>query len=247
MHNYLAYIFTATSNKKYALNSGGYKVTEVQTYGIGWSDTYSPNYHGEFEINPEIGTHPVFVVYLTNDEWYDQLYLDPELYIEAASTRFDNNYDIILFPGPELEWDPSSSLITEELLDLLLVVGGSEIGLAGDWEDLGGPSSKNHGFDVLAGFTGYRSDHYGKAGSYSDNHLVVTGGNPIARLESGAMDNIFQHELSHCYGAYDRWDWEIWDGQPSVMSYPTGLTWLNHWGYTDHDIIYNRRDQFDHL
>jgi len=77
------------------------------------------------------------------------------------------------------------------------------------------------------------------------NNLVVTGGNPLGRILSGDLDNVFQHELSHCYDAKDRWDWEFWDWQPSIMSKPFGFIGFNHWGLTDQDIIESNSDQFD--
>jgi hypothetical protein len=253
VHDYLDYYFTAQSGKKYAFNGGWFNVTEVYAYdnswpGQEWSDSYYPNLtEGDFVVGVEPGTHPVFVICLTNDEWYDYPYLEPSLYIEAASARFEHDYDIELHTLHEFEWDPPSDASTSELLELSKEKAGDDLKLSGKWKNQGGPHPDNHGFDVLAGFTGYRSDHYGRAGGYSANHLVVTGGNAVARLESNAIDNVFQHELSHCYGAGDpeRWDWEIWDGHPSVMSRPLGVTMCNNWGYTDHDVIYDRRDQFD--
>ena len=131
-----------------------------------------------------------------------------------------------------------------ELLFLLKEEGGDALGLGGDWTGRAGTHSDNHGFDVLAGFTGYRSDHFGTVLA-PNNFLVVTGGNNLVRILSLWMDNIFQHELSHCYNAEDRDDWDLEDGHPSVMSLPLGLLIFNHWGYTDHDIIDSNRDQFD--
>ncbi|MFX0122637.1 MAG: hypothetical protein ACFFAE_03310, partial [Candidatus Hodarchaeota archaeon] len=145
--------------------------------------------------------------------------------------------------GP-MAWDPPDNYTTVELLTQLRIDAGDKLKLSGDWESTGGTHADNHGFDVAAGFTGYWSDSVGRAGSYSDNHLVVTGGDILELLDS-QVENIFQHELSHCYGAIDRWDWEIFDGQPSVMSKPFGLFTYNNWGWTDYDIMDLRRGQFD--
>ncbi|MHA1966969.1 MAG: hypothetical protein ACW964_04120 [Candidatus Hodarchaeales archaeon] len=40
--------------------------------------------------------------------------------------------DIILIPGPELTWSPSSDLTTDELLEFLREERGDELGLIDD-------------------------------------------------------------------------------------------------------------------
>ena len=230
-------------SKHFAFNKGTWTTDCVKGIINGYGSYETSFYTDSISVTIPAGTHPVFVVYCTNDKWYDY-YLDPASYIEAASSHFENNYDIILHPGSEFTWAPSSDKTTQELLDFLIEEGGDALGLNGDWIGQAGTHPNNHGFDVLAGFTGYRSNHCGMAPA-PGNYLVVTGGNSLIRLLKGSMDNLFQHELSHCYDAEDRWDWDLLDGHPSVMSKPIGFLKYNYWGYTDHDIIESNSDQFD--
>ncbi|MHA2298897.1 MAG: hypothetical protein ACXAEU_10215 [Candidatus Hodarchaeales archaeon] len=75
---------------------------------------------------------------------------------------------------------------------------------------------------MVIGFTGHWSNHVGRAGGYASNYAVVTHGSWVHGnwLADNQVENIVQHETSHLYGAYDRNDWEWWDGQPSVMDTP---------------------------
>ena len=252
VHDYLNPMYTSNDgNSRYALNMGTFTVTEVFTYGSrmgggGWHDYYYPSVsEGEFLVFVEPGTHPVFIAYFANTKWYSEGYSDPATKITEASGYFSSYFWVTLLPiSNSLYWYPNPSSPTPQLLTELRVRAGIVLGLTGNWIYIDGTHPDNHGFDVVAGFTGYWSDHVGRAGK---NYLVVTGGSTIYgnRLNDPEVENIFQHELSHCYGAKDRWDWEFWYGQPSVMSKPTGLFFYNTWGWIDDLIIWSSRDQFD--
>ncbi|MFW9777933.1 MAG: hypothetical protein ACFFE8_03685 [Candidatus Heimdallarchaeota archaeon] len=86
------------------------------------------------------------------------------------------------------------------------------------------------------------SDHSGRAGN---NKFVVTKGTFGVIVHDSTMDNLVQHEASHMYGALERWDWEWWLGQPSVMSKPTGLYNADHCGWADLIRMEPGEGQFD--
>jgi len=252
VHDYLSPMFTSNDGlSRYALNTGTFTVTEVYTYGSrlfggGWNDYYYPSVsEGEFLVSVQPGTHPVFIAYFANSKWWSEGYSDPATKITEASRYFSSCYSVTLLPMPySLYWYPPSYYTTSQLLTNLRIKAGDVLGLTGNWMLIDGTHPDNHGFDVVAGFTGYWSDHVGAAGK---NYLVVTGGSTIYgnRLNDPEVENVFQHELSHCYGAKDRWDWEFWYGQPSVMSKPLGMFLFNHWGWIDYNIMHPRRGQFD--
>jgi hypothetical protein len=250
VHDYLVPIFTADqSNKIYAFNGGSFKLSKVKAGGSGmggaWQDEFEPRYPFErdFDVNIQSGTHRVFIVYLFNNQWLTAGFSEPSTKIYEASQYFWDYYTVLTIPinYGSMDWDPPDGYTTQELLDQLRIDTKDKLGLTRDWSVTRGTHADNHGFDVAAGFTGYWSDHFGYA---TKNHLVVTGGHVLPLYDS-QVENMFQHELSHCYKAEDRWDYELWYGQPSVMSKPGGLFECNNWGWVDYDIMYPRRGQFD--
>lgn len=70
----------------------------------------------------------------------------------------------------EFEWNPSSGTDTNNLLNYLReTVTLNSLGFI--WysnpnENDPGIDPRNHGFDICSGFTGYYSDHVGKANSH---------------------------------------------------------------------------------
>jgi len=193
--------------------------------------------------------HNVLVVYFTNSQWYTEGYANPATKITEASTYFSNAFSVTLHPVLELSWDPDPETFCEDLMIELKEIAGDMLHLASDWNypnPSDGTDPDNHGFDVCAGFTAHWSDHVGM-GEKPGNVVVITGGSRMYgnRLNDPEVENIFQHESSHCYGADDHLDFETWDDQPSVMSKPIGLFFFNNWGYSDYAIMYTRRGQFN--
>ncbi|MFX1506638.1 MAG: hypothetical protein ACFFDC_11095 [Promethearchaeota archaeon] len=228
----------------FAWNAGSYYIDLVTARcAEGAFDTRGTDY--EFNVNVESETHKVFIAYFVNNQWYSQGKSDPGEKITEASQYFWNVYGVNLHPlSSPMAWNPPDGYNCSQLIDRLEIDAGQFLGLTGDWKSAGGTHIDNHGFDVVAGFTGYWSDHVGMA-IMNRNRLVVTGGSTIYgnKLYDSQVDNIFQHELSHCYGAEDRYDWDYY----SVMSKPTGLFNVNNWAWVDYDIMYPHRDQFDGL
>ncbi|MFW9779716.1 MAG: hypothetical protein ACFFE8_12750 [Candidatus Heimdallarchaeota archaeon] len=241
VHDYLDFAFTATSGRKFAFNKGNYRIRTVKASGPGWVHYNSPN--ADFQVLIPSGAHPVFVVVFKNQEWSNAGYLPPSIYIYQASARFEYWFDIDLIVAFELTWTPTPEASSTALLNELSGTATQALQLPQAWDDQPYTVSGHHGFDVIAGFTGYLSDHSGRAGN--SRFVVAKGGIGEAIVPGISMDNLVQHEASHMYGALERWDFEVWLGQPSVMSKPWGLYNADHWGWADLILMEPREGQFD--
>jgi hypothetical protein len=261
VHDYLANVFTASS-KWFALNTGTYKVVNVHAEGAGmggfWSDEYTPSTsQGEFLVQTPSNWHPVFVLSLTSSHWRTTYGHDSAYYIDQASSRFETMFNIELIPAVELTLSPLSTWTTNILLTKSRETAGDLLGINKIWDySTDGTDKWNHGFDLLAAFTGYFSDHCGRS---RYNFLVYTRGNnwgniPYTTVFSDNLDNVFQHEISHNFNAQDRSDF-VWVGSPlymyiflpNVMSKPTGFLSRTDWNSEDQDLIDNNNGIFDEI
>ncbi len=208
--------------------------------------------------------HRVFIVSL-NDNWEyrnDEVFRkNPMIYIKNASTYFEKDLGIKLIPILELIWQPTTTEYPS-VYDYAKQIAGEGLDLEGDWEVFYGKSLNNHGFDFLSCFSNQTSDHFGFAFLNSniafhfaqsrelDNYLEFSFSIPDEWAE-----NIFQHEISHDFGALDR-DRAIYP--PSVMSKPytaeqaladlaIGKLWsqVNNWLLEDILLMLANREMFD--
>lgn len=228
--------------------------TEVTEY----SDVYLDN------ISVISYEHRVFIVTL-NDNWEyrnDEVFRkNPMVYIRNASTYFEKDLGIKLIPILELIWQPATTEYPG-VFDYAKQFAGETLDLGGDWEVFYGRSLSNNGFDFLSCFSNQTSDHYGFAFLNSniafhfaqsrelENYLGFSFSMPDEWAE-----NIFQHEISHDFGALDR-DRAIY--APSVMSKPYTVEqaladlaisklWsqVNNWLLDDILLMLANREMFD--
>ena len=164
-HDYLDYIFTATSGKMYTLSkSEDYRVTKATASGTdswgSWTDSIYPTFsQGQFAVTIESGTHPVFVVHMVDqafrdnfdeDGYFDHIEdVDFELSDETSTdllTEFDIDFISTVFTW-EVSSDDPVQLFIEIQSDAKDVLK-----LSNNW-DKGSSGTRwgNHGFDMLFG------------------------------------------------------------------------------------------------
>ncbi|MHA2245036.1 MAG: hypothetical protein ACXADY_08710 [Candidatus Hodarchaeales archaeon] len=212
VHDYLDYLFKASSNKKYGLNKGDYKVTRVVVYGDGWSDSEFPGSEGEFDVTIQSGTHPVFVAHLVdqafrNSHDEDEIFNDLEdwiIYVDGAVWTLKNYFGID-FHSYVFSWTATSpydpDALWEELVDE--AAGDNALGLStSEWDhSSGGTQATNHGFDILFGHAWHYNTKDTTVGKGMYNAGVVVRGYKYwifyRSLES--LDRINMHEVLHTY------------------------------------------------
>ncbi|MHA1708174.1 MAG: hypothetical protein ACTSYV_03750 [Candidatus Heimdallarchaeaceae archaeon] len=217
-------------------------------------------YLDDFSI--ESYEHRVFVVVL-NDFWEwkgnETIRKNPIKTIEETSCFFEKNLGIKLLPILELKWHPNSTKM-DIVDDLALKATKKGLKLEENWEISNGRSKRNNGFDLLACFSNQTSEHYGFA-YYRMNvafHFAQSeelGEYSWLSIIDEWAENLAQHEISHNFGALDRYRPE---DPPSVMTKPTtaeqaladfttNRLWLqlNNWLFEDIKLMIENRGMFD--
>lgn len=217
-------------------------------------------YLDDFSI--ESYEHRVFVVVL-NDFWEwkgnETIRKNPIKTIEETSCFFEKNLGIKLLPILELKWHPNSTKM-DIVDDLALEATKKGLKLKEYWEIFNGRSKRNNGFDLLACFSNQTSEHYGFA-YYRMNvafHFAQSeelGEYSWLSIIDEWAENLAQHEISHNFGALDRYRPE---DPPSVMTKPTtaeqaladfitNKLWLqvNNWLFEDIKLMIENKGMFD--
>lgn len=169
---------------------------------------------------------PVFIVN-ANNHWHgyatDNLYFErPSFYLEQVNTRFLHTFNITLIEVEEVEFEFPSSSDLFQLINTANVAVGDSLNLENNtWNAGKGPQVGNAGIDIELVFTNRTMDHLGIViGMEGEAYNIAvnargSGYEGNYRLLSSMADNLIQHELSHIFGAPDRW---TSDGPASIMS-----------------------------
>ncbi|NHJ47506.1 MAG: hypothetical protein FK733_06950 [Asgard group archaeon] len=242
VHDYINKMFQAPSSlKRFAFNSGRFHITEVFAYGYGWggywSDYFTPaTSYGEFDVDVQSGTHPVYVVHLRDSDHISEFgssdFLDGvevRQFISGIESTTTIDLFKINFFSLELTWTPTQYDLQYLYYQQAKMNGGSFLGLQNEqsgninWQmetDTNGVHTWNHGYDLLIGSSGQPnyvdSGEPNRAGQavWTGNYLIVMDGWYkywwyYADYNKDTMKRITLHEIFHTYSAYDlgAWTW----------------------------------------
>jgi hypothetical protein len=176
VHDYINYFFQApSSSKRFAFNSGTFHITEVFADGSGmggyWSDYFTPSTsYGEFDVNVQSGTHPVFVVHLRDSYFTSEFgsgdflnivenheFTHPPPPYPIGGTSDTKTYFKIDFHSLLLSWTPTQYDLQYLYWNQVRQNAKTELGLTVNWRgSIGakGTEDDNHGFDLLIGSSG---------------------------------------------------------------------------------------------
>jgi hypothetical protein len=237
IHDYLAIFFTDEgTNMTFAFNSGDYETLEVYAEGGGnWSDSYTPSTgEGEFEVEVQAGTHPVFVVHLRDSEFineFEENVTEDTTYMDllenhnftwqdsttTAKTLFGIDFHTLNF-----NWTPEENDL-EFLYETQLNDDAGELLGCGVWVKRNGSVGtdyNNHGFDLVIGSSGEQNlvDSPLEIATCSaqmyGNYIVTMAGwelFPIGGIiyNGAQMQLAFLHEVFHTYDAEHTGPWYI--------------------------------------
>jgi hypothetical protein len=182
-----------------------------------------------------------------NDEL---LFREPEYYLSQVSTRFENALNVTFVIVAMVNFESTSGSDLFLLADEAKSAVGSEFNLpSGNWTTGPGTQLENAGADILIILTNKTMDHLGivlGSHGFAYNMAIHARGSALQispRLPPSFADNLIQHELSHIFGAPDRW---TSDDPPSVMtkSHPEDVLvdyiieeyWLKRIDWLEEDI-----------
>ena len=227
VHSYLQKVFTAQSGKKYAFNTGTFRVNQVyvegDTWGDPWTDTYDPSItQGEFVITIQSGTHPVFVVHLRDSDHTSEFgsgnFLDTvetrQFKYNGQDTSTKEHFDID-FISIEPVWTPDEYDLQYLYDTQLKEDAGDLLGLSGDWDirsGTKGTDQDNHGFDLVIGSSGKPNyidsgeDYYSCFAYIHGNYIVTMDGWHkywwlYSDYNTDQMKRATLHEIFHTYDA----------------------------------------------
>ena len=160
---------------------------------------------------------------LSSDGFY---YRDTEYYLSQVSDRFERGMNISIIPVSQVEFESNSGTDLYELADEAKYAVGDKFNFTGNTWTVGtGTQPENAGADILIILTGKTMDHLGivlGASGEAFNMAIHARGSEFEgsyRLPSIYADNLIQHELSHVFGAPDRWTEDYPDlVLPSIMA-----------------------------
>lgn len=170
---------------------------------------------------------PIFVV-SANNHWNgwatDRLTFEyPDYYIRQVSRRFVNVFNISFMEVVRVDFETSTKTNLFDLINDANREVGKALWLENNTWNIGpGPQAGNAGIDIELVFTNKTMDHLGIViGAYGEafNIAVNARGSIFSgnyRLPSSFADNLLQHEISHIFGAPDRWTSE--DDGFSIMT-----------------------------
>jgi hypothetical protein len=175
---------------------------------------------------------------------------NPEYYMSQVSHRFESIFNVSIIPVVIVEFESISGSDLFVLADEATQAVGKELQLESNtWKTGTGTQEENMGADILIILTNKTMDHLGIVlGAYGNafNMAINARGSFFEgsyRLPSNLADNLIQHELSHVFGAPDRWT----DSDPaSIMTKTkpddiysdifTGKFWLTRTDWLEEDI-----------
>jgi len=178
---------------------------------------------------------PLFLVVASNN-WEGlssdgNIFRVADYYLDQVSLRFETTFNVSLHVVATVPFESFSGSILLDLSDEAINAVGNALSLPNDkWALEPNAAIGNAGADLLIVMTNKTMDHLGVVygidgqrfnlavharGSKNTGTSEVEFGDIELRVEPGFADNLFQHEISHIFGAEDRWTNEE---NPSVMT-----------------------------
>ncbi|RMG25573.1 MAG: hypothetical protein D6732_22295 [Methanobacteriota archaeon] len=193
----------------------------------------------------------VLLVGIADDHWSDTFPSHQEI-LDEVNTRFEKWFNVSFLASIILPVDYQGSTFLPSAFDFTIKEFGSRLHLPGEeWSHQRGRALNNMGLDILLFNTNKTMSNYGMVigdaiGGF--NMAANAGGSLNAngfRLQPSWADNLFQHELSHIFGAPDRYSGE---DDPSIMTksdtledllndLANGTLWLELTNWLDEDLL----------
>ncbi len=200
------------------LNNNNYNYTLFMKVNINNTETVLINLKMQTQKN-------VIFVVSANNNWTGRstdgfTFQKPWYYIHQASSRYEKTFNISFLEVLEFHFSSNTTSNLFELINDARISVGDALFSSG-WDALPGTSKANRGADILLIFTNKTMDHLGVVigeDNKAFNMAVSARGSLFQgnyRLPSNFADNLLQHEMSHIFGAPDRW---TYSDPPSIMT-----------------------------
>jgi len=197
----------------------------------------------------------VFFTVIADNHWAGTgtdgyVFRDPSYYIQQASSPFENVFNVTYIPSKVVHTSTPDSDNLVDYTNTVLTEVGTALNLTSDiWTIGSGTFEQNMGYDLLLVFTNVTMQHLGivygnQTGAF--NLGVHSRGSHYTgnyRLPPVFADNLIQHEVSHIFGAPDRF---TTTSPPSIMTKSTpdaalgdilrGTFWLYQTSWLEQDI-----------
>jgi len=225
------------------------------------------NHTQEYEVNFNMTTRKIVLFsVIADNNWEtrngqnDTIYFSPVTYLKQSNYHFLSTFNLSIIYAKTIKISTPTNTNLFEYYNQTIFEVGSVLNLEKNkWHTSTGSTYKNSGFDLLLVFTNKTMSNLGVVyGNQSGPFNValhsqgsLNGGN--FRLPPNFSDNLFQHEISHIFGAPDRF---TSTSSPSVMtkSLPEdivqdilfGRYWLNlnNWLEVDIQTMYKIINSF---
>ncbi len=193
----------------------------------------------------------VLLVGVADDHWSTN-FPDHQDILDEVNIQFGKWFNVTFIVAIVLPVDYKGSTSLPEAFDFAKVEFGSQLNLPnGVWTHTRGRSVNNMGLDLLLFNTNKTMSNYGMVigDSIGGFNMVANAGGSLNangfRLQPSWADNLFQHELSHVFGAPDRYTGE---DPPSIMTksetlqdllddLANGTLWLELTNWLDEDLL----------
>lgn len=176
------------------------------------------NITSSFNFNISIPTiHIPVLMVIADNNWAGNgpggfYFQDPYYYIQQLDTRFQEIFNVTFVPVTVVDIDIGNTTTLVDTIDVAIHTIGTKLGLQNNtWQETTGISPGNLGLDVMLVMINRTMDHLGII--LGNNGIPLNIG-AVARgsqfegnypLPGSFADNLIQHELSHVFGAPDRW------------------------------------------
>jgi len=181
--------------------------------------------NSSFSIELSMLTKSVTIMTVVIDDQWSSTFPTPEYFLNQVNSRFRRYFNITFAIAATIPviWDGGTDLF--ELVSYAEEQFGEQLGL--NWKEDRVYHQSNYGLNMMLIMTNKTMDHYGIVlgdGGGPFNIAVNAGGSVFAggqRLSASWSDNLMQHEISHVFGALDRYSSS---DSPSVMTKASSAT-----------------------
>ena len=170
-------------------------------------------------------TKSITIMTVVIDDQWSSTFPTPEYFLNQVNSRFKRYFNITFAISATIPviWDGGTDLF--ELVSYAKEQFNEQLGL--NWKEDRVYHQSNYGLNMMLIMTNKTMDHYGIVlgdGGGPFNIAVNAGGSIFAggqRLSASWGDNLLQHEISHVFGALDRYSSS---DSPSVMTKASNAT-----------------------
>lgn len=249
-HNLSGQIIAGENN--YSIAGNEIKLNVVQLVGRIQFVLIFNSSSNQIELNFSlINRKKTLLVGIADDHWSDS-FPSPQNILDEVNVHFEKYFNVSFVVAFVLPINYVGSTFLPEAFDFAINEFGERLNLPeNSWDHQRGRSPKNMGLDILLINTNKTMSNYGMVigDSLGGFNMAANAGGSLNangfRLQPSWADNLFQHELSHIFGAPDR---KTGEDPPSVMTksetledllndLAAGTLWLEINNWLEEDLI----------